>query len=348
MEEGLLGIQQEKGQHPLHQQLSPVEQALIERAEIRLAGFDAEGNEVSPSKFRQDIRTVVDIERGLVVDPVDVERQLVEYQRLRDSKEPADAEKISSFARLGGHVSLNTVETLTSVARQGYVLLLEYVFDENTRVPGGYAYGFSPSFEKDSKYQALGLNSISAPQDVIDDLVRQKEDIITNWRTGVPVSFKAMADLGYNVPEELLGKSARRLSAGTALKYVVCDPEKRILLLNIGTIQAVEALLGSSQLVNWASTRYNGEFLDLADFSRQFRDELYKPGDAKPVAKVAWKIYWNPIDKAIENLERPDGVLLGKGGWSVDRLRKFRTAVWSVLHPDEKWRVSRLIRGSVS
>ncbi len=311
-----------------------------------MAGFDAAGNEKDSEDFLEDLKTVMKLERRLVVDPVEVAEQLQRFQNahLDGASDAHDLQKISKFAELGGHVSLNTIEQLADVARKGYVMLLEYVFDE-ARVPGGYIYGFSPSFEQDSRYPTLGLNAIAADPDVVEALIKDKEQVITNWRTGVPVSFDDLAEDGFSVPEEIRGMSARRLSAGTALKYVVCDPEQKILMLNIGTIRSVDAVLGGSFLSNVASTEYNGEFLQCADWSRSHRDIVEtRDEDGRPVGRVLWRIYWNEIRTAIRQLENPNGVLVGKAHWALERLQEFRSTIWAI-QKHQRWKIHRLIAG---
>lgn len=341
---------QERPVIPEHSPLLVDIQEIVSTNVIRMAGYNERGRFLGQEKLLKDLETVLTIEKDLVIDPADVKTQL---QRLKEARaetmgkplNPPELQQISKFAALGGHANLNTIDALLEMLKHhGYVCLLEYTID-GVVVPCGYIYGFSESFaggrQSDrevwqERFPTLSIRSIAAPDVKVNALLKKKKQIMTNWRTSTPSSFQSLASAGIAVPVRLLHpdespelQSPRMWGGGSALKRVIAGMgrklHKEMLTLNVGTIEAVDELLGVD-IPNIASDKYNSEFVDRSAFSRNKLDQVKLPSDVgapQHVANIRWQIYSNMITSAIKRLDRDQGTLKAKGGWDIPRLDRF-------------------------
>jgi hypothetical protein len=337
-----------EGSIPEHRRLTPEVQSVVSKAIIRMSGFSADGEFLGLEKLRTDLRMVSLIEQDLVIEPEAIRDQLVKLQAVRaQGSEASDDQQlqVADFAALGGHVSLNSEKALVDVLRKrGYVFMLEYPVDGIT-VPGGYMYGFSETFEHDERFPTLGISSLSNPKEKVEKLRAQRSRIITNWRTGIPLSFQQLADHGVQIPESLLHSdpntlllSPRHWGGGTALKLSLVAMgqrmQKEILMLNVGTIESIHELLGVDFLsvANVASERYNGGFLERSAYPRQVHDRvMLQIGQAQEhIANVVWNIFHSTLPQAFERLTSDMGALKGKGGWQIEAICRYGQTIAAI------------------
>lgn len=328
-----------------HRSLSPEIQSIVKSAVIRMAGCGIDGTFQGNDQLLRDLRTVVLIEEDLVIDPVEVEGQMKRYKAARESGSDdsmQSLQKVSAFAALGGHANLNEVSTLLEVLkRRGYVCLLEYTVD-GVKVPGGYIYGFSESFEDDSRFRTLGINTILAPEEKKRNLLNNVGHIVTQWRTGVPLTWQHLKSRGIEIPERLTDagdnqnlQSPRQWGGGNAMKLGVASmgkkQDKTILLLNVGTIEEIDLLLGQ-KILNVASYKYNEAFVLPSGYARDTLDKvsIVSDGIRRHIANIRWEVFAGLIADAIAKLKNPDGVLRRKGGWDIDQIYNFGQVIGGI------------------
>lgn len=333
-----------------HKPLPPEVREIVSTAVIRMAGYDENGKFLGQAKLLEDLETVLKIEKPLVIDPKDVQEQLQQLEKAKEANPGGeiDFQKISHFAALGAHATLNNLYLLLEMMkRKGYVMLLEYTIDGMV-VPCGYIYGFLESFRGTKHYwqknfQTLGVANIAAAEDEVERLIEMRDEIVTNWRTSIAQTFQDLADAGIPVPPRLLKpdappelQSPRMWGGGNALKRAVAamgqESEATIIMLNIGTIQKIGEILGIS-IPNVASVKYNSEFVDSTGYSRTVKTpilEKKKRGRPRTVGEVRWLIFKNMIDGAIQRLDGERGVLRSKGGWELGKLDRSGRIIASI------------------
>jgi hypothetical protein len=332
----------------IHAPLSPKDQEFNRHIQIRPVGCDPQGRFLGDPLLWRDIEALLTIEEDLLVDPLEIERQMMTFEmRLKECG--GDISKLSpkefSFFQLGGHISRRRKQLLHLMQQKGgYALILEYVLDRNapfdpsTRVPLAYNDGFlsMPIRGDELPIDGKKLRNLDAAKinGRTGGFVDIRHLIWQIWRAGVmdkknePILQRYKA-LGIVVPGWMHGISAQKRGFNNAFKVVIGQAAKRLkkqwIVYNTATLTRPDEVMdGAFEMPNRALRGSNvGVFEQLTRYSRSEIDKIVvrqRSFPSRVVADAHWDQFVNKPDKVLEKERDPVGVLMTKGGLLYDEL----------------------------
>lgn len=325
--------------HNKHKPLSLDDQRFNSRIQIRMAGADMQGHLLSREQAERDVHVVQCLYDSQVVVSKTLAQQLRKYQGALKAV-GGDPSRLSendfSFLK-GAHVPGPPWDTLKEVCLDtGYCLLAEYADDDNEPIPLAYNYGFPVAPYDDPRFPTLNVKDEPS-------FTGHEGSIFISWKIGVLPTYnrsvrRKMHQLGIKIPKDLHSMQFQRKGIANAFRPVTAAMAKSLdcsyITLNSASLRRPGALMDSTLLNNRAIRRTNEH-----TFQRSFaRREVTKIFDKnRHIADAIWEVFMQEPDKLLAaEMDPATSVLLGKGGWDIDKLVQMGHIAVGVLEERER------------
>ncbi len=312
------------------------------KIKFRLMGYALDG---TPIDWRQDVREVTDLEKELVLDPLELKE---EFRLMREARQTLKSDPDmhaftlvhTKFGKYGAHVSRNSEDILFRVRREGWIILAGLENSEGDFHTLGYNYGLHGMPEDDEELRVLSKSTLR----VDDDLKQQfnSSNTAINWRSGIAQSVNAsvLTDAGIDVPSDMPAVSMRRLGIASALKYILTSMAQKRgtekILFNIGTL--FDTTPGSEEFIRNSPSFFHNTRIFREDFGyRSYNSDIVikgSLGEREKVAIIRWRPHWDKVFGALNSLKSDEGVIKSRG-LDIDALEERAAHFYALLEKEE-------------
>lgn len=330
----------------LKEKMDPLMSKFRDLIQFRLVGYNAQGERIP---WGEDIRHIRNVEKKLVLDPLEVEQEFKAIRTMRSevgSGKEADRQidafiaARTKFGRYGAHSYLNSIKKLYTVRRIGWAILAGITKKDGSFYPLGYNYGLNHMPENDDRFPTLCKDTLMAPDEVKSKMNPAETSV--NYRTGISQDIEAhiLRELGLNIPEGMDTVSIRREGVGSVMKYLIASiadiRKKKHIVFNIGTMYDPHS---EERIRNTPSYQHNTRYFEEDLGYRQPPDTGIWVEGAKGyqrlVGKMRWRARGDQVHDALHKLESETSVLTQRN-WSILKLKQIAIDIVEQLNKEEK------------